>query len=102
MAQTLDGLAISAMMPVGTVSHPQQQAALPLRPPYAYNGFWAQAAQTGSIVGWGKQVVGADTSAGFTAIAAGGYHSLGLKACLHRPIGNIDDNCRVDLVLQRN
>ena len=33
----------------------------------------------GHIVGWGYQVVGADLSGGFTAISAGGNHSLGLK-----------------------
>jgi len=102
----------------------------------AFGSLPAQAAQTGSIVGWGSQVVGVDTSAGFTTIAAGDfhnlglkedgsvaawgnnssgqcnvpapnsgfvaitageYHSLGLKPCLHTPIGDIDDNCKVDL-----
>ncbi|MBI4719361.1 MAG: PKD domain-containing protein [Planctomycetes bacterium] len=38
-------------------------------------------AQTpGSIIGWGSQVVGVDLSSGFVQVAAGGYHSLGLKA----------------------
>ena len=41
----------------------------------AFGSLSTQAAQTGSIVGWGGQVVGADTSAGFTAIAAGYGHS---------------------------
>ena len=36
-------------------------------------------AESGKIVGWGSQVVGADLSGGFVAIAAGGYRSLGLK-----------------------
>ena len=45
---------------------------------------FAQMAQAqdghGSIVGWGEQVVGADLSADFVAVAAGGDgHSLGLK-----------------------
>jgi len=35
---------------------------------------------SGSIVGWGGQVVGVDLSAGFVAVAAGCYHSLGLKS----------------------
>ena len=34
----------------------------------------------GSIVGWGSQVVGVDLSADFVAVAAGDYHSLGLKS----------------------
>ena len=34
----------------------------------------------GSIIGWGSQVVGADLSADFVAVAAGARHSLGLKA----------------------
>ena len=36
-------------------------------------------APTGSIVGWGEQVVGVDLSSGFESVAAGYYHSLGLK-----------------------
>jgi len=63
----------------------------------AFGSLSAQAAQTGSVVGWGRQVVGVDTSSGFTAIAAGGDHSLGLKACLYEPIGDINDDCKVDL-----
>jgi hypothetical protein len=40
-----------------------------------------QASQSvGKIVGWGEQVVGGNLSKGFTAITAGGSHSLGLKA----------------------
>jgi alpha-tubulin suppressor-like RCC1 family protein len=39
----------------------------------------AKAAQSGSIIGWGDQVVGGDMSGRFVAVAAGGYHSLGLK-----------------------
>jgi len=35
---------------------------------------------SGSIVGWGGQVVGVDLSRGFVSVAAGLYHSLGLKA----------------------
>ncbi len=35
---------------------------------------------TGSIVGWGSQVVGVDLSGPFDAVAAGGWHSLGLKS----------------------
>ena len=34
----------------------------------------------GAIVGWGTQVVGVDLSSGFTAVAAGSRHSVGLKA----------------------
>jgi len=40
----------------------------------------AGAEQTGAILGWGSQVVAEDLSGGFTAVAAGSYHSLGLKA----------------------
>ncbi|MGB2988296.1 MAG: hypothetical protein WBE26_20695, partial [Phycisphaerae bacterium] len=40
---------------------------------------WAQD-ESGSIVGWGEQVVGADLSADFVAVAGGADHSLGLKA----------------------
>jgi len=43
------------------------------------NGGAAWAVQSGSIVGWGSQVVGVDLSSGFTHVAAGGNHSLGLK-----------------------
>src|SRR5687767_11071901 len=35
---------------------------------------------SGSVVGWGQKVVGADLSTGFVSIAEGGLHSLGLKA----------------------
>jgi len=35
---------------------------------------------SGSVVGWGIQVVGGDLSSGFTAVAAGRLHTLGLKA----------------------
>ena len=38
------------------------------------------AAQTGKVLGWGSQVVVADLDRGFVALAAGDYHSLGLKA----------------------
>jgi len=34
----------------------------------------------GSIVGWGRQVIGVDLSEGFISVAAGYYHSLCLKA----------------------
>lgn len=37
------------------------------------------AQRTGRILGWGSQVVGVDVDGGFTAVAAGGDHSLGLK-----------------------
>ena len=40
----------------------------------------AVAAESGSIIGWGDPVVGADMSRGFVAVAAGNLHSLGLKA----------------------
>ncbi|NMD34900.1 MAG: hypothetical protein GYA73_03365 [Planctomycetes bacterium] len=38
------------------------------------------AAEQGRIIGWGSTVVGVDLSGGFRAVAAGGGHSLGLKA----------------------
>lgn len=34
----------------------------------------------GSIVGWGRHVVGGDLSEGFVQVAAEGYRSLGVKA----------------------
>ena len=34
----------------------------------------------GSIVGWGSQVFGVDLNRGFVKVAAGDWHSLGLKA----------------------
>ena len=37
-------------------------------------------AEQGRIIGWGSKVVGVDLSGGFRAVAAGGRHSLGLKA----------------------
>jgi len=37
------------------------------------------AQQTGSILGWGMQVVGIDLDEGFIVVAAGGTHSLALK-----------------------
>ena len=40
--------------------------------------FFQQVAFGGSIVGWGRQVVGGDLSGGLVKVAAGGYHSLGL------------------------
>ncbi|MHC4611709.1 MAG: hypothetical protein ACYS7M_15320, partial [Planctomycetota bacterium] len=40
---------------------------------------WAQYGN-GAIVGWGRQVFGADLSADFVAVAGGGFHSLGLQA----------------------
>ena len=40
----------------------------------------AAGATQGAIVGWGEQVVGVELSDGLAALAAGEYHSLGLKA----------------------
>src|SRR5262245_14218109 len=34
----------------------------------------------GPIVGWGREVVGVDLTGPFTQVAAGGLHSLGLRA----------------------
>ncbi len=42
--------------------------------------YLAYAEAPGKIIGWGSQVVGVDLDSGFKAVAAGGYHSLGLKA----------------------
>ena len=56
----------------------------------------------GSVAAWGWNPYGqcnvpAPTN-GFIAIAAGRSHSLGLKTtCHYELIGDIDDNCRVDL-----
>jgi hypothetical protein len=36
-------------------------------------------AKSGKIIGWGSQVVGIDLSGGFSKVAAGSFHSLGLK-----------------------
>ncbi len=38
------------------------------------------AEKSGKIIDWGSQVVGVDLSSGYEAIAAGGFHSLGLKS----------------------
>ena len=38
-----------------------------------------QASESGKIIGWGGQIIGVDPMNGFIAIAAGDYHSLGLK-----------------------
>jgi len=43
-------------------------------------GMAVPACASGSIIGWGSQVVGVDLSGPFVAVAAGQYHSLGLKA----------------------
>ena len=55
----------------------------------------------GSVAAWGYNDDGQCNvpapNSGFIDIAAGAYRSLGLKSCLHKPIGDIDDNCRVDL-----
>jgi len=40
----------------------------------------ARAEESGRIVGWGGQVVGVDLSCGYTKIAGGFQHSLGLKS----------------------
>ena len=37
-------------------------------------------AESGKIIGWGVQVVGVNLSGGFSTIAAGTFHSIGLKA----------------------
>jgi hypothetical protein len=39
---------------------------------------WAQDGH-GCILGWGHQVIAGDLSAGFQALAAGRFHSLGIK-----------------------
>ena len=38
-----------------------------------------KAEKTGKVVGWGNQVFGVDLSKGFVKVAAGLFHSLGLK-----------------------
>src|SRR5262245_47877556 len=43
-------------------------------------GIAAADAPQGAVVGWGGQVVGVDMSGPYLAVAAGGGHSLGLKA----------------------
>ena len=56
----------------------------------------------GSIVAWGRNSEGQYTvpspNTGFTAIAAGGYHSLGLKGCLFDLAGDLNDDCKVDML----
>ena len=56
----------------------------------------------GSVEAWGYNGYGQCNipapNSGFIAIAAGWGHSLGLKAfCQYNLIGDIDDNCKVDL-----
>lgn len=46
----------------------------------AFSQTVAFGAQTGKIVGWGSQVVGADLDSGFVTISAGSCHNLGLKS----------------------
>ena len=51
----------------------------------------------GSIVGWGSQVVGLDLGGGLVQVAAGGLHSLGLKAdgSIVAWGGNLDGQCNI-------
>ena len=35
--------------------------------------------ETGAVLGWGNQIVGVNLESGFTAVASGVFHSLGLK-----------------------
>jgi len=62
----------------------------------------AQAAQTGSIVAWGSNEYGQcnvpDPNSYFTTISAGWDHNLGLKGCLYELIGDINNDCRFDLL----
>jgi len=37
------------------------------------------AEQTGRVIGWGKEVVGADLDGGFIAVSTGSYHSQGIN-----------------------
>jgi hypothetical protein len=37
-----------------------------------------------------------EPNTGFTAIAAGRYHSLGLKGCPYNLDGDLNDDCKVD------
>jgi hypothetical protein len=70
------------------------------------------AQQTGSILGWGRQVVGVDLHGGFVAVAAGETHRLGLKEdgsivaggynslalkndCLYILAGDLNNDCNV-------
>ncbi|KKK70867.1 hypothetical protein LCGC14_2919660 [marine sediment metagenome] len=79
----------------------------------AFGSMSAQAGQSGSIVAWGHNFYGqlgdgtttdrttpvaVSGLSGMTAIAGGGYHSLGLKGCLYKLIGDNNNDCRVDLL----
>jgi len=58
-------------------------------------------AECGKITAWGHNFayqcdVPAPNS-GFAAVAAGGYHSLGIKVCQYKLAGDFNDDCEVDL-----
>ncbi|MHC4648736.1 MAG: hypothetical protein ACYTBJ_25040 [Planctomycetota bacterium] len=54
----------------------------------------------GSIVAWGANEWGQcnvpEPNTGFTTIAVGWYHSLGLKGCRFALAGDLNDDCGVD------
>jgi len=56
----------------------------------------------GSIVGWGRDNYGQATPPDgneFIAIAGGGFYSLAIRdVCSDPPAGDLDDDCRVDMV----
>ena len=80
----------------------------------AFGSLSVQAGQGDSIVAWGSNTYGqlgdgtttnrttpvaVSGLSGVTAIAMGGWHSLGLKTtCLYKLIGDNNNDCKVDLL----
>ena len=59
--------------------------------------------EDGSVAAWGWNPYGQcdvpEPNSSFVAIAAGGFgHSLGLKVCQYKLIGDINNDCKVDLL----
>jgi alpha-tubulin suppressor-like RCC1 family protein len=55
----------------------------------------------GSIIAWGDNTdlegIVPSPNESFTAIAAGAFHSLGLKGCIYNLVGDISNDCTVNL-----
>ena len=58
--------------------------------------------QDGSIVAWGLNNYGQcnvpEPNKFFIAIAGGGFHSLGLKGCQYNLAGDLNGDCKVDML----
>ena len=51
-----------------------------------------------SVAAWGSSSAVPAPNSGFIAIAASDWHSLGLKGCQYKLIGDINNDCRVDFL----